>query len=110
MNQSIKKAIMKLGSCSVKVKDIQRKMCHTFTLLAIVAMAVGTSQQQYSDTTPLSNDVRIQGLTNGPKDCPTWMYFANVSGDCICGITDFHAIKCDRSTRKMYVLDSYQMT
>ena len=85
-------------------------MCHTFTLLAIVAMAVGTSQQQYSDTTPLSNDVRIQGLTNGLKDCPTWMYFANVSGDCICGITDFHAVKCDQSTGKAYILDSYQMT
>lgn len=90
--------------------DIQRKMCHIFTLIAIVAMAVGTSQQQYSDTMPLSNDVRIQGLANEQKDCPTWMYFANVSGDCICGITDFHAVKCDQSTGKVYVLDCYQMT
>ena len=92
------------------MKDIQRKMCHTFTLLAIVAMAVSTGQQQYSDTMPLSNDVRIQGLINEPKDCPTSMYFANVSGDCICGITDFHAVKCDQSTGKVYVLGTYQMT
>ena len=73
-------------------------------------MAIGTNQQQYSDTVSLSNDARIQGLTNEPKDCPTWMYFANVSGDCVCGITDFHVVKCDQSTEKVYVLDSYQIT
>ena len=76
-------------------------MCHTFTLLAIVAMAVGTSQQQYSDTTSLSSDVRIQGLIiiNELKDYPTWMSQETAS---VVSCTDFHAVKCDQSTGNVY--------
>jgi hypothetical protein len=88
-------------------------MCRVLTLLAIVAVTVGSYQQPNSDTMSLSNDAKIKfdyGLTNEPKDCPTWTYFANVSGDCVCGVTDFHAVKCDQSIGKVYILDSYQMT
>ncbi len=86
---------------------IQHKMCRVLTLLAIVAVTVGSYQQ------PNSNDSKIKfdyGLTNEPNNCPTWMYFANVSGDCVCGVTDFHAIKCDQSIGKVYILDGHQMT
>ena len=92
-------------------------MCQVFTLLAVVAVAVGTNknyQQQKFDTISLLNDTTVKqfdhGLANEPKECPTWMFFANGSEDCICGITDFHAVKCDQSVGKVYILDCYRMT
>ena len=92
-------------------------MCQVFTLLVVVAVALCTNniyQQQNLDTMSLLSDARIKqfdhGLASEPKDCPTWMYFANGSGDCVCGITNFHAVKCDQSVGKVYVLDSYRMT
>ena len=92
-------------------------MCQLFTLLAVVAVAVGTNksyQQQKFDTMSLLSDATIKrfdhGLANEPKECPTWMFFANGSEDCICGITNFHAVKCDQSVGKVYILDCYRMT
>ena len=32
------------------------------------------------------------------------------SGICVCGVNDYHAVKCDQSVEKVYILDSYQMT
>ena len=45
-------------------------------------------------------------------ECPTWMYHANISdiNKCICGVDNHHAVKCDQSAEKVYILDSYQMT
>ena len=46
------------------------------------------------------------------SECPTWMYHANISdiNKCICGVDNHHAVKCDQSAEKVYILDSYQMT
>ena len=43
-------------------------------------------------------------------ECPTWMYQANESENCICGIDNHHTVKCDQSVEKVYILDSYLMT
>ena len=53
-------------------------------------------------------------VTNSDRDqygeCPTWMYHANESEKCICGVDNHHTVKCDQSVEKVYILDSYQMT
>ena len=43
-------------------------------------------------------------------ECPTWMYRANESEKCICGVDNYHTVKCDQSIEKVYILDSYRMT
>ena len=30
-------------------------------------------------------------------ECPTWMYRANKSEECICGVDNYHTVKCDQS-------------
>ena len=44
------------------------------------------------------------------RECPTWMYRANESEECICGVDNHHTVKCDQSVGRAYILDSYQMT
>ena len=43
-------------------------------------------------------------------ECPTWMYRANESEECICGVDNHHTVKCDQSVGRAYILDSYRMT
>ena len=30
-------------------------------------------------------------------ECPTWMYQANEPEECICGVDNYHTVKCDQS-------------
>ena len=89
-----------------------------FTLLALVAVVVCTNRsylQQNVNAISLLSDARIDqfdhGIVRELKDCPTWMFVANVSaGECVCGVSDYHAVKCDQSVGKVYVLDGHQIT
>ena len=86
-----------------------------FILLALVALAVCANDSYLQQTMSLLSEVRIEqfdhSIVREPKDCPTWMFVANVSaGECVCGINDYHAVKCDQSVGKVYVLDSYRIT
>ena len=47
---------------------------------------------------------------NEYRECPTWMYHANETEKCICGVHNHHTVKCDQSVEKVYILDSYRMT
>ena len=43
-------------------------------------------------------------------ECPTWMYRNNTSTRCICGVDNYHTVKCDESTNRVYILDSHLLT
>ena len=68
-------------------------------------------------TSPKSVDLSLQqnfwtdrkAANNGTSgECPTWMYRAKPE-QCICGVDNYHTVKCDQSDEKVYILDSYQM-
>ena len=43
-------------------------------------------------------------------ECPTWMYHTNKSSQCICGVDNYRTVKCDQSTKRAYIIDTYIMT
>ena len=89
-------------------------------LLAIVlAVDVCKGYSQHSSSTTLSSalgssfavkSLHDHDLRNDSNECPTWMHRTNDLGECVCGVSNFHIVKCDQSAGKVYILGSYKMT
>ena len=47
-------------------------------------------------------------LVSNSRECPTWMYRTNTSEGCICGVNNYHTVKCEHG--RVYILDEYRMT
>ena len=92
-----------------------------FVLLAIIlAIDVCKGYSQHNSSTISSSALggsfvveslpHDHDLTNESNECPTWMHHTDDSGECVCGVSNFHIVKCDQSVGKVYVLGSYKMT
>ena len=68
---------------------------------------------KYSDKEPTSRHNGISCLNctyTDTEECPTWMYRANGSSKCTCGVDYYHKVKCDQLHSRVYILNGYRMT
>ena len=84
------------------------QICTKVLILLTVSASVITSSKNPDLSLQQSFD-HDNSIGNG-GECPTWMYRANESEKCICGVDNYHTVKCDQSVEKVYILDSYLMT